>query len=434
MAKYKTTVTEKDGTKSSGYIENGRSYYDNGKEINAGASVTDSTGKTWTKGGDTTTTDKATTAYDNNSTWESNGRTYVGGVDVGPAGTKIDTSNTGAMTSAGITSNNSGGGSSNPYEQYYREAVDNYSKMNDQILEMNRLAVEQGVNRLEAQKSNVEQAAEDSAREAYIRQMQNERVLPQQLAYKGGNGGLTETAKMGIKADYENSMNDIHKTRINAIQEIDNAIAELKTTGDLAAVEQVLANNQQALNAYMNMLDKSVGYNQWATEYNAGRIDKADSNEYRDRVYNDSLIQQQTENKLNQDKLALNQGELKLKQDQLAYEMAKKAEEEAKVIDEESANALGNAYFSLATQINKAYAGNSTGKKKTDDVIIDDGYGGYTINPKVDKKSYLDLIIARAIDSVNNGLMTNEQAKQFLMQELNISENDISRVASYYIK
>ena len=30
--------------------------------------------------------------------------------------------------------------------------------------------------------------------------------------------------------------------------------------------------------------------------------------------------------------------------------------------------------------------------------------------------------------------MTNEQAKQFLMQELNISENDISRVASYYIK
>jgi hypothetical protein len=125
---------------------------------------------------------------------------------------------------------------------------------------------------------------------------------------------------------------------------------------------------------------------------------------------------------------------LTLSQEELAYKKAKDAQEQETIIEEDAAIALGNAYFNLANQINKAYSGNSTGKKKTDDVIIDDGYGGYTINPKVDKKSYLDLIIARAIDSVNNGLMTNEQAKQFLMQELNISENDISRVASYYIK
>ena len=120
MAKYKTTVTEKDGTKSSGYIENGRSYYDNGKEINAGASVTDSTGKTWTKADTNTSTN-----YDNNSTWEAGGRKYVGGVDVGPAGTTVDTSNTASIINAGITNNNSGsgsyGGSSNPYEKYYRE-------------------------------------------------------------------------------------------------------------------------------------------------------------------------------------------------------------------------------------------------------------------------------------------------------------------------
>lgn len=298
MAKYKTTVTEKDGTKTSGYIENGRSYYDNGKEINAGASVKDSTGKTWTKGGDTTTADKATAAYDNNSTWESNGRTYVGGVDVGPAGTKIDTTNTAAMTNAGISSNNSGGGSSNPYEQYYRDAMDNYGKMNDQILEMNRLAIEQGVNRLEAQKQGVEQAAEDSAREAYIRQMQNERVLPQQLVYKGANGGLTETAKMGIKADYENTMNDIHRTRINSIQEIDNAIADLKTTGDLAAVEQVLANNKAALDAYMSMLDKGVGYNQWAMQFSANRADNAYQQAQNEINRQDKLAQQMVQNEM----------------------------------------------------------------------------------------------------------------------------------------
>lgn len=51
MAKYKTTITKKDGTKASGYIENGRSYYDDGTSISTGDSVVDSTGKKWTKGG-----------------------------------------------------------------------------------------------------------------------------------------------------------------------------------------------------------------------------------------------------------------------------------------------------------------------------------------------------------------------------------------------
>lgn len=53
MAKYNTTITKKDGSKASGYIEDGKSYYDNGTAISAGDSVVDAQGKTWTKGGDT---------------------------------------------------------------------------------------------------------------------------------------------------------------------------------------------------------------------------------------------------------------------------------------------------------------------------------------------------------------------------------------------
>ena len=49
--RYYTTVTESNGSKSNGYIQDGVSYYTNGTPINTGASVTDSTGKTWTKGG-----------------------------------------------------------------------------------------------------------------------------------------------------------------------------------------------------------------------------------------------------------------------------------------------------------------------------------------------------------------------------------------------
>ena len=297
--------------------------------------------------------------------------------------------------------------------------MDNYGKLNEQAEEMNRLAVEQGVNRLEAQKQGVEQAAEDSAREAYIMQMQNERVLPQQLAYKGANGGQTETAKIGIQTNYENNVNNINRTKINAIQEIDNAIADLKTTGDLKTVEQVLANNKAALDTYMTLLDKGVGYNQWAMQYTADRIDKADANRYRDQAYRDSMELQQIQNGLDERAMAL-------KEQEYAYAKSKDEEEAARKIADEK---LATNYYNLATNINNMYASNTVGKDAGVNVIEDDGMGGYRINPNISRSSYLDLIIARALDSN----MSDEEVKEFL-HSLNINDAEISRVASYYLK
>ena len=284
MAKYKTTVTEKDGSKTSGYIENGKSYYDDGREINAGASVVDSTGKTWTKGGATSNSNKTSSSTSsgksNYGTWESNGRTYVDGIDVGPAGTNIDTSSAAinaAYNTSGRYSNRYGEVgdqlSYNPYEEAYRESQRRYEELEAQIREQNRLAVEQGTNRLNAQKSNINQAADENARQAYVQYMQSQKALPQQLASQGVSGGATETANLGLQTAYQNNVNTINQNKANRLQEIDNAIVELQNTGDLAMVEQVLANNQAALNSYMNTFDKGVGYNQWANQFNANRAD-----------------------------------------------------------------------------------------------------------------------------------------------------------------
>ena len=49
MARYNTTVTKKDGTKISGYIENDRGYYNDGSAIGAGDSIVDKQGTVWTK-------------------------------------------------------------------------------------------------------------------------------------------------------------------------------------------------------------------------------------------------------------------------------------------------------------------------------------------------------------------------------------------------
>ncbi len=65
-----------------------------------------------------------------NEVWEANGRTYVGGVDIGPAGKKVDTSNSTELINEAIRNNNSGSSSSsqkqpeveeNPYEQAYKD-------------------------------------------------------------------------------------------------------------------------------------------------------------------------------------------------------------------------------------------------------------------------------------------------------------------------
>ena len=49
--RYNTTVTKKDGSTASGYIEDGKSYYSDGTRIGAGDSVVDAQGKVWTMSG-----------------------------------------------------------------------------------------------------------------------------------------------------------------------------------------------------------------------------------------------------------------------------------------------------------------------------------------------------------------------------------------------
>ena len=240
-------------------------------------------------------------------TWESNGRTYVDGIDVGPSGTSVQpndgvvSNSMSAYLSQNGVSPNMGEISTekieyNPYEDYYKEAQKRYEELEAQIREQNRLAVEQGTNRLNAQKDNINQAADENARQAYVQYMQSQKALPQQLASQGVTGGATETANLGVQTAYQNNVNSINQNKANRLQEIDNAIVDLQNTGDLTTVEQVLANNQAALDAYTANFDKGVSYNQWANQYNANRLDTIADQAYRDQAYRDQMTQQQLEN------------------------------------------------------------------------------------------------------------------------------------------
>ena len=446
--RYYTTVTESNGSKSNGYIQDGVSYYNNGTPINAGASVVDSTGKTWVKGGDPDaglTMDEYKAKYGVSG---SSSNSYK--PNYGDMGDKL---------------------SYNPYEEQYNQLKEAYERQEEMLREQNRLAVEQGTNRLNAQKTNINQAADENARQAYVQYMQSQKALPQQLASQGVSGGATETANLGLQTAYQNNVNAINQNKANRLQEIDNAIVDLQNTGDLSTVEQVLANNQAALDAYMNTFDKGVGYNQWANTFNASRVDanrNYDAQQiqaYMDAINEqnkllsdekkeerDNVLKLYTGGYMSRDEAAARLGydpeilydtmgyltrenELALKDKQMDInntqsQISNRSSGGSSGGTKTSSQNIGEKYYNLANSINNRYAGNSTGKNAGEAVIIDNGAGGYMINPDISRGSYLDLVIARAFDDSS---MTDEQAMQFLL-DLGISRDDISRVAAYYLK
>lgn len=185
----------------------------------------------------------------------------------------------------------------NPYEDAAMAELQNkYNNLNSQYENANKVAVAQGVNRLNSQKATINQGFDDNARQAYIASMQSKNALPQQLASQGINGGATESAMLGLSTNYQNNLNSINTNRQNSLLDIDNAVLDLKNSGDLSTAEQVLANNQAALSAYQSMLNNSASYNQWLSEYNANRSDTKYNQNYqegRDQVadtnYNNEL-------------------------------------------------------------------------------------------------------------------------------------------------
>jgi len=187
----------------------------------------------------------------------------------------------------------------NPYEDYIKDIEAKYANQANQIELANNAAVKQGVNNLNNQKLAVNQNYDDVAKQAYIMSMQNKKALPQQLAASGVNGGASETAMLGLTANYENNLNKINTGRSNAINEIDSAIANLKNEGELSTAEQVIQNNQAALTAYQNMLNNSANYNQWLTNFNANREDTQYNRDVYDKETATAQKQQEYNNILN---------------------------------------------------------------------------------------------------------------------------------------
>ena len=159
-------------------------------------------------------------------------------------------------------------------QQAWQEQVDSYNKMREDADALTRAQIEQGKLQLQQQLPTINQNYEDAARLAYIQYMQNRKDLPEQLARQGiGAGGASESAMVSLANNYGQALSSAKNAQTQAVNELNNSIANLEASGNLQAAQnaynialqqaqaqQTALQQQQALEqqAYQNMF----GYGQ----------------------------------------------------------------------------------------------------------------------------------------------------------------------------
>lgn len=455
--KYHTTVTEKDGTNSSGYIKDGVSYYSDGTPIRAGASVVDSTGRTWTKGGSDSDSNLSIEDY------------------LSKYGVSTSTSNNNDYSERKYEDEED---DYNPYEEAKRLYEEQQKYIREEQEKANKAAIRQGVERLNSQKTLINQSFDEAGKNAYIAKVQGDYALPIQLAASGSTGGMSESTIAKQNANYANQLNDLEKEKINAMNEIETAIVELKNNGNLALAQ----NNLELAQEYADKIAQlQLQADQYKTASNENDFETwlntatRYSNDYTAEI---QRLQSNTEDPYKDRKIAYLEMLRQQKLDNMATTEAATKEAEAKALKEENeakmeyamslwqtlgyatddiANILGvpvgaktaDYQNQLSIIANRNSGGSSSGSssnsnsyaKKAEnngkainnlygDILVDYGNGNFSISPDIPRSHYLDLIIARTIDNKN---LTDTEKLQFL-SSLGIKDDEIDRVVGYYVK
>lgn len=149
-----------------------------------------------------------------------------------------------------------------------KEAWDNYVKGFDQMKEdadaQTRAQIEQGRLQLEQQIPTINQNYENAARQAYIQYMQSRKDLPEQLAAQGINGGATESSMTALANQYGNSLASAKNEQTNALNNINNSIANLEASGNLQYAQNAYSIAQQQREAAMQALQQQQALEQQA--------------------------------------------------------------------------------------------------------------------------------------------------------------------------
>lgn len=124
------------------------------------------------------------------------------------------------------------------YQEYLEELDRQYDALSARQAAESQAAVDQAVGELEGQKAEVEQSYADLYRQLYLDRRRAEKELPQQLAAMGITGGLSESAALGLQTGYSQALSQGEQARLSTLSQMDQAIADARSTGRAAAAQQ----------------------------------------------------------------------------------------------------------------------------------------------------------------------------------------------------
>lgn len=129
----------------------------------------------------------------------------------------------------------------NPYsiktealQKIYDEQMQSYNNMQAAQEAQQQAQTQQTINNLDAERPKITDQFKNSASQAYVNKMIQQRDLPQRMAALGLTGGASETSQLKLNTMYGNNMNDLTKQRDSSINDLNLRIANARAEGDNA--------------------------------------------------------------------------------------------------------------------------------------------------------------------------------------------------------
>ena len=165
---------------------------------------------------------------------------YNASPKTGVAGQGVQTSFNGQGMQAGFNGQSVRPGTQSGYTSFNDflsgMGYDDYTEQTKRYIQA---AVQNAVQGFENQIDTVNKNTEEMARQAYIANMLGQKNMDQKLAAEGMAGGMADSQKIALQANYENNLNRLEMERQATVRELQTAIENAKLTGDMQAAQEL---------------------------------------------------------------------------------------------------------------------------------------------------------------------------------------------------
>lgn len=156
---------------------------------------------------------------------------------------------------------------SNLYQKEIDRILSGFDAVQSQQEAAQKAAVQQAINQLTGQKTGIEQSYEDLYRQLYLDRRRAEKNLPQQLAAMGITGGMAEGTALGIQTSYTDALRQGEQQKLSTLNDIDQAIADARLTGDIGIAQQAAQLAMDKLATYGSLISQMQDQQNWANNF-----------------------------------------------------------------------------------------------------------------------------------------------------------------------